>query len=122
MRESLQRPITILYRMRHLAKIICGFCLVTLAWTVWAEVTGAAEGVGESGRMISQMPSASKVDVNRAAAKELSRLPGMTVQDAERVVLNRPYRKLDDLVTRKILGKKQFAQIKELIVAGKGKP
>ena len=63
-----------------------------------------------------------KVDINRASLAELSRLPGITPQVAERIVKNRPYRKLDDLVVRKVLGKKQFAQIKEHIVTGQTGP
>jgi len=49
---------------------------------------------------------------------ELSRLPGMTAEIAERVIQNRPYRKLDELISKKVLGKKQFARIREFIVIG----
>jgi DNA uptake protein ComE-like DNA-binding protein len=64
------------------------------------------------------VPGQRRLDVNRADVKELSGLPGMTKTAAERIVGNRPYKKLDDLVSRKILGKKQFALIKEFITAG----
>ena len=57
-----------------------------------------------------------KLDVNRVAASELSSLPGVSAELAERIVRNRPYRKLDDLITRKVLGKKQFARIRDFIV------
>jgi len=38
---------------------------------------------------------------------------------AERIVRHRPYKKLDDLVTRRVLGKKEFARIREQVVVGR---
>jgi len=63
-----------------------------------------------------------KVDLNRAGLEELRRLPGITREIAERIVRNRPYRKLDDLVTRKVLGKKQFARVRELVILSRVTP
>jgi DNA uptake protein ComE-like DNA-binding protein len=63
-----------------------------------------------------------KVDLNQAGVEELRRLPGITPEMAERIVKNRPYRKLDDLVTRKVLGKKQFARVRELVVVSRATP
>ena len=64
--------------------------------------------------------SAGKVDLNTASVDELSRLPGMNVQTAEKIIGNRPYRKLDELITKKVLGKKEFAQVREYIVIRSG--
>jgi len=61
------------------------------------------------------------VDMNTAGIEEISRLPGMTTQTAERIVEHRPYRKLDELVTKKAVGRKEFAQIRDYIVIGSGK-
>ena len=57
-------------------------------------------------------------DINLATVKELGKIPGMTRESAERIGQNRPYRKLDELVSRKIIGRKQFALIKEFISVG----
>jgi len=59
-----------------------------------------------------------RVDLNRANRSELARLPGMTQEVADRVIQNRPYRKLDELISKKVIGKKQFAQIREFVVIG----
>ena len=69
-----------------------------------------------------QGPGQAKVDLNQAGLEELRRLPGITPQIAERIVRNRPYRKLDDLVSRKVLGKKQFARVRELVVINRVTP
>jgi len=63
-----------------------------------------------------QAPSQTKVDINQAGLEELTRLPGITSVLAERIAQHRPYRKLDDLVTRRVLGKKQFARIREFVI------
>ncbi len=61
-----------------------------------------------------------KVDLNRADRSEIGRLPGMTPQTVDRIIKNRPYRKLDELISRKVIGKKQFAEIREYIAVGSG--
>ena len=63
---------------------------------------------------------AARIDINRAERDELSRLPGMTEEIADRIIQKRPYRKLDELVSKKVIGKKQFAQIREYIIIGPG--
>lgn len=63
---------------------------------------------------------AARLDVNRAERDELSRLPGMTLEAADRIIEKRPYRKLDELISKKAIGKKQFAQIRDYISVGSG--
>ena len=65
--------------------------------------------------------STARVDLNTAGIEEISRLPGMTTQTAERIIGSRPYRNLDDLVTKKVIGRKEFAQIREYVVIGSRK-
>jgi DNA uptake protein ComE-like DNA-binding protein len=59
-----------------------------------------------------------KVDINRAGHEEIGRLPGMTPEVAARIIQKRPYRKLDDLISKKVVGRKQFAEIREHIFVG----
>jgi DNA uptake protein ComE-like DNA-binding protein len=61
-----------------------------------------------------------KVDINRAAREEIGRLPGMTTALVDRIIQNRPYRKLDELISKKVMGRKQFAEIREYVVARPG--
>ncbi len=56
-----------------------------------------------------------KIDVNVASIRELQQLPGIGPELAERVVRHRPYHKLDELIARKVLGRKEFARIKQRI-------
>ena len=92
--------------------------LAGLAWMAAAQLGGkdtssqSTDGADVSERVRPQV----KVDINQAGLDELTKLPGITPALAQRIAQNRPYRKLDDLVTRRILGKKQFARIREFVV------
>ena len=59
------------------------------------------------------------VDVNSATKDQLSTLPGITAEQADRIIAGRPYDRIDDLVTRHILSKKEFAKISDLLKVGK---
>ncbi|KAB2959670.1 MAG: helix-hairpin-helix domain-containing protein [Candidatus Methylomirabilis oxygeniifera] len=58
---------------------------------------------------------ARKVDLNTASIRELQKLPGFGPEVAGRIVQHRPYHTLDELISRKVLGRKEFARIKDRI-------
>lgn len=81
----------------------------TIAWPR-VQLTIAAEK-----RVIGGEAATRKTDLNSASLRELEKLPGMGTELAERVIRHRPYRKLDELIARKVLGRKQFARIKDRV-------
>jgi competence protein ComEA len=90
--------------------------LLILSGAATLERGGQPEGQPPSGP---DGPAArAKVDINSAPAADLERLPGITQKLSQRIIANRPYRKIDDLVRRKVLGRKQLAGIKEHITVG----
>ena len=96
----------------------CALAVAAVAWIAAAQLGGRETGSRppETADVSVQAPSQTKVDINQAGLEELTRLPGITPAIAERIAQHRPYRKLDDLVTRNVLGKKQFARIREYVV------
>jgi DNA uptake protein ComE-like DNA-binding protein len=117
--------------MRRTLVLISAGSAVVLAWAAWlAAPQLAARDMDLSVPVVQEAPAPgppqgpiqSKVDLNQAGVEELRRLPGITPEIAERIVRNRPYRKLDDLVTRKVLGKKQFARVRELVIVSRVTP
>jgi len=62
--------------------------------------------------------NAKKVDVNRASLREICGSLGVSVEVGRRIVNLRPYRRLDDLVSKRALGKKEFAKVREFIMVG----
>ena len=58
---------------------------------------------------------ANRLDLNRATPKQLARLPGLTDDDAARIVANRPYPNKRALVERGIIGERKFEQITDYV-------
>jgi competence protein ComEA len=90
--------------------------------------TGLAVGLTRWGGLFSGMaageadlPARSiehRIDINTASERDLDKLPGLGPELVERIVRHRPYKKLDELITKKVLGRKQFARIKDRIRVG----
>jgi len=59
-----------------------------------------------------------KVNINTCSKRELiKKIPGMTSQKAEEIVRGRPYSNIYELVTKKILTKKELSRIRDFITA-----
>ncbi|MCZ7626107.1 MAG: hypothetical protein C3F12_12565 [Candidatus Methylomirabilota bacterium] len=89
---------------------VVGIVLYPAMSNGWLERRLAAEERGVNSKSV-----ASKLDINTASMRELQRLPGISPEVAERVVRNRPYHKLDELIVRNVLGRKELARIKEWV-------
>jgi Helix-hairpin-helix motif len=56
--------------------------------------------------------STTPVSVNSATPAQLIKVKGIGPATAKKIVANRPYASLDDLVTKKVFTQKQFTQLK----------
>lgn len=57
------------------------------------------------------------VDVNEASKEQLSSLPGMSTEGAERIIDGRPYGSASELVSRRIISQQEYDKIKDQITA-----
>jgi DNA uptake protein ComE-like DNA-binding protein len=113
--------------MRRTFLLISAGAALVLAGMAWLAAAQLGEREADSRSWEAapdsvQVSPQTKVDINQAGLEELTKLPGITTALAERIARYRPYRKLDDLVTRKVLGKKQFARIREYVVVHSRNP
>jgi DNA uptake protein ComE-like DNA-binding protein len=69
-----------------------------------------AEGVKEG------LSSKRSVDLNKASKDDLTALPGITPQRADRIIAERPYASAHQLVTRHVLSEGQYTQIQDRVV------
>ncbi len=103
-----------------LSGVVAVFGVVALTGATTSERAGLPEGQSPVGAGVEGLVARGKVDINTAPAADLERLPGMNQKLSQRIIANRPYRKIDDLVRRKVLGRKQLAAIKEYITVAAG--
>lgn len=75
--------------------------------------------VGEKGSGVQGGISASiesKVNINTASQPEIEALPGIGPVTASKIISERPYRSVDELVNKKIVSKAVFEKIKDSVV------
>jgi len=63
---------------------------------------------------ISQAIDSKRVDINTASVEELNRLGG---RFAKAIVAGRPYASIDELVSKRVITRTTFSQIKDQITA-----
>ena len=70
---------------------------------------------GQAGGSVAGVSTNGLISVNNASAKELEDLPGIGPVTAGKIIDNRPYGSIDELMSKKAVGKATFEKIRELI-------
>lgn len=69
-----------------------------------------------SGSTANSNPSNSNVNINTGTQAELEVLPGIGPVTASKIISDRPYSSVDDLLTKKVISKSVFEKIKEQLI------
>jgi DNA uptake protein ComE-like DNA-binding protein len=80
------------------------------AATLKQDTKAVAEGVKEG------LSSKRTVDLNKASKDDLSSLPGISSEKADRIIAERPYASAHQLVTRHILTEDEYSRIQDRVV------
>jgi len=59
--------------------------------------------------------SVATIDINSASSSELDALPAIGMVTAEKIISNRPYTDIGELVSKKVMGQKTFDKVKDMI-------
>ena len=59
--------------------------------------------------------SSDTININSASSAELDTLPAIGMVTAEKIISNRPYGEIGELVSKKVVGQKTFDKIKDMI-------
>ncbi len=63
----------------------------------------------------SNAPTDNNINLNSATVEELDQLPGIGQTTANKIIKNRPYSNIEELLTKKVVNKSVYEAIKELI-------
>lgn len=70
---------------------------------------------GYAGQGVAGTQVQSQVNINTSSQAELEALPGIGPVTASKIISDRPYQKIEDLLEKKIVGKSVFEKIKDSI-------
>jgi DNA uptake protein ComE-like DNA-binding protein len=59
------------------------------------------------------------VNLNSATQKQLTALPGITDEQASKIIANRPYAAPDELVVKRVLSRRQYNNIRDRVTVRK---
>jgi len=108
--------------MRSKAKFFFVICLALLTCAMASPAAGEAAKAkgGLTKGPATAAPKAGLMDINTASREELSSLPGIDAAYAQRIIDHRPYKKKDQLRTKRILPDNVYEKVKDRIIAKQG--
>ena len=85
---------------------------------VYVPIEGDSSSSGNSQSQIQTQgaESGAKVNINSSTQSELEALPGIGTVTASRIISDRPYQTIEDLLNKKIVKKSTFEKIKDQLV------
>lgn len=77
------------------------------------EISGGVSGGGAVSSL--STTTSGSININSADSKSLDSLPGVGAVTSQKIIDNRPYQSIEELVSKKVVGKSTFEKIKDQI-------
>jgi len=100
---------------------------LVFAMLMWTTPSGAAQATKEKAsapKAAAAKPAAAKaapLDINTASKADLTTLSGIGDAYSQKIIDGRPYKRKDELVSKKIIPQATYNKIKDLIIAKQAK-
>lgn len=92
--------------------------LIVFAGLIAAASLAPSASVAQQAPAVPAVPGLAKlVDINKASIDDLKKVPGLDESLAKKVVGGRPFKSVDELLSKKILSKDVFDKVKPLLMA-----
>jgi DNA uptake protein ComE-like DNA-binding protein len=102
-------------RSRAVAIVVLGVALVGTSACSRTDRHTMSQRTSDAWGDVTGKRTEHQVDLNTAPAKELAKLPGMTDDDAARIVAHRPYGSVKGLLRKNVLGQQKYDQIRDYV-------
>ncbi len=110
-REKIAKGLNLAARITDGGKIYIPFVGDTAAATGGSHSAGS----GQAGQAVIGDSTNGTININSATSAELDSLSGVGPATAEKIIGNRPYEKIEDLLSKKSVGQSVFEKIKDKI-------
>ena len=101
------------------SRLLIPFACV-LAILLWVAPSSAGQGAAKPEKPAAKTAQTAKaplIDINSASKAELTTLSGIGDAYSQKIIDGRPYKRKDELVSKKIIPQATYDKIKDLIVA-----
>ena len=111
-------------KRKSLSTVLCTLLLFTLLSGIsFAQASSSAGGSAKTSSTAGKKKAAKSelIDINSVRKDQLQTLPGIGDATAQKIIDGRPYKRKNELVSKKIVSKSEYDKIKGQIIAKQSK-